>query len=93
VAACICAVGATEPLADVYNINGFECSVAELAREVVRLQPAAQIQVTPGGGSPWPTAMEGGAALRDLGYQPKYDLPRAVFDYLSVLGCRNLSAR
>lgn len=87
VAACLCAVKAPGPLADVYNIDGFECSVAELAREVARRVPAAIIDVAPGGHSPWPTAMDGGAARRDLAYQPRFTLNRAVADYLAALGC------
>jgi nucleoside-diphosphate-sugar epimerase len=87
VAACLRAVQTSGPLADVYNISGFECSVSEMAREVARLLPAASIEVAPGGHSSWPTAMDGGAARRDLAYQPRFTLPRAVMDYLSALGC------
>lgn len=86
VAACLCAVQAPGPLADVYNINGFECSVAAMASEVARLVPAASIEVASGGHSPWPTAMDGGAARRDLAYQPRFTLNRAVMDYLGALG-------
>lgn len=87
VAACLCAVQAPGALADVYNINGFECSVAAMALEVTRLLPDAAIEVSPGGHSPWPTAMHGGAARRDLAYEPRFTLDRAVMDYLAALGC------
>ncbi len=87
VEACVRAALAPEPLADVYNIDGFECTVADLAREVSRRLPAADIRVTPGGESPWPTAMDGRAATRHFGYRPAYDLSLAVTDYLFALGC------
>lgn len=85
-AACTAALLAPRPLADVYNVGGFETTVADLAQGVRRRLPHADITVGPGGASPWPTAIDCRAAERDFGYRPRYDRDLAVDDYLAALG-------
>jgi len=85
--ACTNAALSPRPLADVYNVGGFESTVMDLAQSVVRRLPRADIAVGPGGKSPWPTAIDCHAADRDFGYRPRFGRDRAVEDYLATLGC------
>ena len=75
----------------VYNIgSGKGHSLGDIAREVRRRIPGADISIGPGDnffGSPQP--MHGiydiGRARRELGYEPQYDVARAVDDYVDSL--------
>lgn len=83
--ACVKALLAPEPLRDVYNINGFETSVSELAQAVRRERPGAEVEVGAGGASPWPTAIDCHVAQRDLGFAAEFDRDRSVAHYLAFL--------
>jgi nucleoside-diphosphate-sugar epimerase len=85
--ACVEATLSTNRLAGVYNVGGFESSVAGVADAVKVRFPAADLLVEPGGESRWPTAIDCAAAARDFGYEPRFDLERSVDAYLSALGC------
>lgn len=87
VEACMRAVLADKPLADVYNVGGFESTVIELAQSVVRRMQRADIAVESGGVSPWPTAIDCSAAERDFGYRSRYGRDIAVESYLEAIGC------
>lgn len=84
--ACMKAALSPAPLEPVYNVGGFECSIAGLAQRVQQRLPHADIVVEPGGASRWPTAINCRAADRDFGYRPRYDRDLAVEDYLAALG-------
>jgi nucleoside-diphosphate-sugar epimerase len=83
--ASVNALLASMPLREVYNVNGFETSVRELAQCVRRECPDAQVDVGAGGASPWPTAIDCRAAERELGYAPEFDRERSVAHYLAFL--------
>ena len=85
--ACVKAALSPRPLADAYNVGGFESTVMDLAQSVVRRLPRADITVGPGGKSPWPTAIDCRAADCDFGYRSRYDRDLAVEHYLTTLGC------
>lgn len=83
--ACVKALLAGPGLAEVYNVNGFETTVRDLARAVGAARPGVALRVDDGGESPWPTAIDCTAAARDFGYRPEYVRERAVDDYLAHL--------
>lgn len=83
--ACAASVLASRPLRDVYNVNGFETTVRELADSVMRQRGDADIVVGPGGASPWPTSIDCRAAAQDFGFEPAFDRHRASAHYLDFL--------
>lgn len=83
--ACLDCLRASGPLSDVYNIGGFECSVGDLVDAICNVVPLEQVHAEAGGESPWPTEINISSALRDINYQPRYDLERACRAYLAAL--------
>jgi len=71
----------------VYNVTSFSPSAQELAQRVRRAFPDARITFAPDLKrqvivDSWPVDVDDGAARRDWGWAPAYDLDRAFDDYL-----------
>lgn len=71
----------------VYNVTSFSLSAAEVAEIVTRAFTGTQISYAPSRGrqqivDSWPADIDDGAARRDWGWQPEYDVRRAFDDYL-----------
>lgn len=79
---CLCAEG---PLSDVYNIGGFECSVADLVKTLQAIMPLTRVHAGRGGESPWPTDICIRRAQREINYQPRHDIERACRAYIQYL--------
>ncbi len=72
---------------DVYNVTSFSRSAAELADLVRQAFPDARITFAPSDArqgivDSWPSGLDDGAARRDWGWSPDYNLERAFNDYL-----------
>lgn len=81
-AAFIAAVSASDP-AHAYNLVGHRASLADVGRAVATHAHAdAHIVIRPGTGLALP-AVDDGAARRDLGFAPGYDLSTAAADYVA----------
>jgi len=70
-----------------YNVGSFNPSAAEVRDLVVGAFPGAQITYAPDLRrqqivDSWPEDVDDGAARRDWGFAPKYDLSRAFSEYL-----------
>lgn len=78
----------------VYNVGAFNPSAGEVRDIVVRAFPDAQITFKvdtkrQGIVDSWPADVDDGAARRDWGYAPRYDLERAFWEYLiPIIGRR-----
>jgi threonine 3-dehydrogenase len=71
----------------VYNVRAFSLSAAEVSELVLSAFPNAQIQFKPDRRrqsivDSWPADLDDGAARRDWGWQPAYDVDRAFGEYL-----------
>ncbi len=71
----------------IYNVTSFSLSAAEFCDIVVRSFPQADITFKPdlrrqGIVDSWPADLDDGAARRDWGWSPAYDLQRAFDEYL-----------
>jgi nucleoside-diphosphate-sugar epimerase len=71
----------------VYNIGGFNPSAEEIRKLVLSAFPGAEITTAldarrQGIVDSWPADVDDGAARRDWGYAPQYDLKRAFSEYL-----------
>jgi nucleoside-diphosphate-sugar epimerase len=71
----------------VYNVGSFNPSAGEVCERVRRAFPEARITFAPDAKrqsivDTWPDDVDDGAARRDWGWQPAYDLERAFADYL-----------
>jgi threonine 3-dehydrogenase len=77
-----------EPLSRlVYNVSSFSLSAREIYERVRRAFPAAEVTFKPDHKrqrivDSWPADVDDGAARRDWGWQPDYDVERAFDDYL-----------
>lgn len=91
-AACIRALDAAGPLDAFYNIGGFSARVRDIAEEVQRNLPQAQIKTLDGGSNPWPEALDCAAARRDLGHVSEFDLKKSVSDYIKTLSTSTSAA-
>jgi UDP-glucose 4-epimerase len=92
-----CALGiylacvAPDPKSRVYNIGmGTGATLKDFAAEIRKHIPAATIDIGPGldfwgAGYPMCSVYDISRAKHELGYQPEYDLSRAVIDYLDTL--------
>jgi len=80
----------------VYNIRAFNASAAEIRAETLRHFPEAQIGFAPVAEKQvvvdsWPEDTDDSLARREWGLEPKFDLERALADYL-VPALRRLHA-
>jgi nucleoside-diphosphate-sugar epimerase len=71
----------------VYNVRAFAPQAGEIARMVLHAFPTARIvtqvdQKRQRIVDSWPADIDDGAARRDWGYAPRYDLATAFYDYL-----------
>ena len=71
----------------VYNVTGFSPSAQELFQSVLEFFPSAEVSFEPDQdrqviADTWPGQIDEGAAKRDWGWSPEYDLHRAFADYL-----------
>jgi len=71
----------------VYNVGAFNPSAAEIRELVVNAFPGAAITFVPdlkrqGIVDSWPSDVDDGAARKDWGFAPRYDLKRAFSEYL-----------
>lgn len=71
----------------IYNVTSFSLSAAEFRDIVLRSFPGAAITFEPdlrrqGIVDSWPADLDDGAARRDWGWSPAYDLERAFDEYL-----------
>lgn len=71
----------------VYNVTGFSPSAEDLHRSVMEFFPTAEVSFEPDPDrqatvDSWPAQVDDGAARRDWGWLPEYDLQRALADYL-----------
>jgi nucleoside-diphosphate-sugar epimerase len=71
----------------VYNVAAFNPSARELAAMVARAFPGARVTFEPDPRrqaivDSWPADVDDGAARRDWGFKPAYDLARAFDEYL-----------
>jgi threonine 3-dehydrogenase len=71
----------------VYNVTSFSLSAGEIRRLVLKAFPQAEISFKPDLKrqaivDSWPADLDDGAARRDWGWQPAYDVQRAFDEYL-----------
>ncbi|HMN95461.1 MAG TPA: NAD-dependent epimerase/dehydratase family protein [Phycisphaerales bacterium] len=71
----------------VYNVASFAPSAGEFAEAIRRRFPGAAIEFAPHPQrqaivDSWPARVDDSAARRDFGWQPRYDLDRALDEYL-----------
>ena len=71
----------------VYNVRAFSAPAASIAERVRTFFPDATITFNPSPGrqrivDSWPLDMDDSAARRDWGFRPRYDLERALGEYL-----------
>jgi nucleoside-diphosphate-sugar epimerase len=71
----------------VYNVGAFNPSAEEIRSLVLEAFPGARIDFEPDLKrqrivDSWPADVDDGAARRDWGFAPRYDLPRAFSEYL-----------
>ena len=71
----------------VYNVGAFNPSAAEIAEQVRRAFPSAEIEFAPDSMrskivESWPEDVDDSRARRDWGWAPEYDLRRAFDEYL-----------
>jgi nucleoside-diphosphate-sugar epimerase len=71
----------------VYNISGFNPSAEEIRELVLEAFPGAEITFANDARrqsivDSWPADVDDGAARRDWGFAPQYDLARAFREYL-----------
>jgi nucleoside-diphosphate-sugar epimerase len=71
----------------IYNVTSFSLSAADFRDRVLHAFPEARITFDPderrqGIVDSWPADLDDGAARRDWGWSPAYDLQRAFDDYL-----------
>ncbi|MFP4591211.1 MAG: NAD-dependent epimerase/dehydratase family protein [Halobacteriales archaeon] len=76
---------ADERRRDVYNVRGELATIREAVETVRSLVPDADLTVTDEGELPWTQRLDMGAARRDLGYEPAYDLETGFREYIKVL--------
>ena len=71
----------------VYNVSGFSLSAREIADQVRKAFPKAEISYAPDLVrekivDSWPADVDDGAARADWGFKPAFDAERAFFEYL-----------
>lgn len=74
----------------VYNVAAFSPTAQQIADEVARAVPGADITFRPDPArqailDSWPRALDDSLARRDWGWRPEYDLPRMTADLLPKL--------
>ena len=74
----------------VYNVAAFSPTAQQIADEVARAVPGADISFNPDPArqailDSWPRALDDSLARRDWGWRPEYDLPRMTADLLPKL--------
>jgi len=74
----------------VYNVAAFSPTAQQIADEVARAVPGADISFKPDPArqailDSWPRALDDSLARRDWGWRPEYDLPRMTADLLPKL--------
>ncbi|MBK7828029.1 NAD-dependent epimerase/dehydratase family protein [Nannocystis sp.] len=74
----------------VYNVAAFSPTAQQIADEVTRAVPGADISFNPDPArqailDSWPRALDDSLARRDWGWRPEYDLPRMTADLLPKL--------
>lgn len=72
----------------VYNIHGFSVAAKELVEAVVRHIPQAQMDFKPDQGiidqiRRWPQRFDDTRAREEWGWEPKYDLDKAIEDFIA----------
>jgi UDP-glucose 4-epimerase len=73
---------ADQPRERIYNIGGSSHSVKEVASIVGRLLPDSDIRLDGKKTFPWPSAYDGAAAQRELGYTPAFTIQEGVKDFI-----------